>query len=115
MNGITAAYTGHVTKDAEVRNTRDGKPWLSFNAAVDATRAADEGPTWVRTALFGDAVEAMAPQLTKGASVYVEGRLAMNTWEGKDGQQRTGLSVTASRIEILGQIGRRAQQARPSR
>ncbi len=30
----------------------------------------------------------------------------MNTWEGKDGQPRTGLSVSAWRVEILGRIGK---------
>ena len=30
----------------------------------------------------------------------------MNTWEGKDGQQRTGLSVSAWRVEVLGRIGK---------
>jgi single-stranded DNA-binding protein len=33
--------------------------------------------------------------LAKGVEVYVEGRLSLNTWTGKDGTQRTGLSVTA--------------------
>ena len=33
--------------------------------------------------------------LAKGAQVYVEGRLSLNAWTGKDGQQRTGLSVAA--------------------
>jgi single-stranded DNA-binding protein len=39
--------------------------------------------------------------------VYVEGRLTMNTWEGKDGLQRAGLSVTAWQVLPLGQIGRK--------
>ena len=30
----------------------------------------------------------------------------MNTWEGKDGQPCTGLSVSAWRVEILGSIGK---------
>jgi single-stranded DNA-binding protein len=38
--------------------------------------------------------------------VYVEGRLTMNTWEGKGGQPRTGLSVSAWRVEVLGRIGK---------
>jgi len=33
--------------------------------------------------------------LAKGAELYVEGRLSLNTWTGKDGAQRTGLAVTA--------------------
>jgi hypothetical protein len=36
----------------------------------------------------------------------------MNTWEGKDGQQRTGLSVSAWRIEVLGEIGKTGRRRR---
>jgi single-stranded DNA-binding protein len=45
--------------------------------------------------------------LAKGAEVYVEGRLSLSTWAGKDGAQRTGLSATAWQLMPLGQIGRR--------
>jgi hypothetical protein len=33
MNGIHAAFTGRIGKDAEVRTARDGKPWASFRGA----------------------------------------------------------------------------------
>jgi hypothetical protein len=36
MNGVHAAFEGRIGKDAEVRSTRDGKPWASFPVAVDA-------------------------------------------------------------------------------
>jgi single-stranded DNA-binding protein len=45
--------------------------------------------------------------LPKGVEVYVRGRLTRNTWEGKDRQQRTGLSVSAWPVMPLGQVGRR--------
>jgi single-stranded DNA-binding protein len=49
--------------------------------------------------------------------VYVEGRLSLNAWTGKDGQSRTGLSVTAWEVIPLGRIGRKrpkpASQQRP--
>jgi hypothetical protein len=33
MNGGHAAFEGRIGKDAEVRGTRDGKPWASFPLA----------------------------------------------------------------------------------
>jgi single-stranded DNA-binding protein len=59
----------------------------------------------VSVAAFEEKARALAG-LTKGAEVYVEGRLTMNTWEGKDAQQRTGRSVSAWRVEVLGRIGK---------
>jgi hypothetical protein len=44
MNGITAAFTGRIGKDAEVRTTKDEKPWASFPVAVDSTCERARGP-----------------------------------------------------------------------
>jgi hypothetical protein len=49
MNGIHAAFTGCIGQDAEIRATRDGKPWAA------------------------DTVDALAPRLTKGAEIYCGG------------------------------------------
>ncbi len=39
--------------------------------------------------------------------MYVEGRLSLSAWTGKDGAQRTGLAVTAWEVIPLGRIGRK--------
>jgi hypothetical protein len=45
MNGIHGCFTGRLGKDAEVRTTRDGKPWASFSvvwtSVVVCTRVRD--------------------------------------------------------------------------
>lgn len=111
MNSIHAAFTGHIGRDAEIRTARDGKPWVSFPVAVD-TKADGEAPaTWVRVALFGDTVGAMAPRLTKGIGVYCEGRLSLGTWADKDGELRSGLNVAAWQVQPMGQIARRKPKA----
>ena len=53
----------------------------------------------------------MIAGLAKGVEVYVEGRLSLNAWTGKDGQPRTGLSVSAWRVEVLGRIGKSRKHA----
>lgn len=111
MNGIHAAFTGRIGKDAEVRNTRDGKPWASFPVVVDAKTDGEAPATWVRVALFGDTVDALTPRLTKGVEVYCEGRLSLGTWTGRDGEAKTGLNLTAREVQPIGQIGRRNPRA----
>jgi single-strand DNA-binding protein len=106
---LVAAFSGSLGRDCEVRNTKDGKPWLSFPAVVDSDRGADEFPAWIRVSKFGDNVEALAPRLTKGTQIYAEGSLRLSEWTGKDGEKKAGLNMTASRIEVLGEIGRRAK------
>jgi single-stranded DNA-binding protein len=59
----------------------------------------------VSVAVFEEKARALEG-LAKGTELYVEGRLSLNTWTGKDGQQRTGLSVAVWRVEVLGRIGK---------
>jgi single-stranded DNA-binding protein len=63
--------------------------------AVDAKADSEAPPTWVRVALFGDTVGALAPRLIKGAEVYCEGRLSLGTWTGRDGEAKAGLNLAA--------------------
>lgn len=90
MNGIRAAFTGRLGKDAEIRATRDGKPWVSFPVAVDTDRDSETGTAWIRCAMFGELVDTTAPRLIKGAQVYIEGRLTLRPWTGADGKARAG-------------------------
>ena len=76
----TRAFTGRIGKGAEVRSTRDGKPWASFPVAADTGADGEAPATWVRVALFGDTVGTVDPRLTKGTQVYCEGRLSLGTW-----------------------------------
>jgi hypothetical protein len=77
--------------------------------AVDAKTDGEAPATWVRVALFGDAVAAPAPTLTKGTQVYCEGRLSLGTWKGR---ARSGLNLAAWEVQPMGQIGRRKPKAR---
>ena len=47
----------------------------------------------------------------KGDRVYVEGHLSLATWQDSEGKPRSGLAVSAWKVEKLGNIGRnRAKQ-----
>jgi hypothetical protein len=35
MRGIHAAFEGRLWREAELRATKQGKPWLSFSLALD--------------------------------------------------------------------------------
>ena len=95
MNGIYAAFTGRIGKDAEVRSTRDGKPWASFPVAVDAKADSETPTTWVRVALFGDIVGTLAPKLTKGADVYCGGSMPLTARPFTHNANYAGASRTA--------------------
>jgi hypothetical protein len=97
---IAAALIGSVTRPAEIR-TRAGAHFLVFAVVPDGDRPADEAPTTVRVEFHGD-VDALAARLVKGVQIYAEGRLSLSTWTSRDGVERSGLTVKASYIEVLG-------------
>ncbi len=76
MHGIHAAFEGRLGRDAELRATKKGKPWLAASIAVDTE--GEEGAltaTWVRVAYFGEDAESLIGRLQRGAEMYCEGRL----------------------------------------
>ena len=97
MKGIHAAIQGRLGADVDLRRSQSGKDWCRLSVGVGA--------------VFEEKARALAG-LAKDADVYVEGRLWLNTWNGKDGAQRTGLAVTAWEVVPLGQIGRKRPSAR---
>jgi single-stranded DNA-binding protein len=101
MSSIETAFTGRVGQEPTLRESKAGKPWLSFSVAVGE----DENVQWVQIAVFGSRAEELAGSLKKSDRVYVEGRLRLNTWTGRDGAPQAGLSVAASLAQPLGQIG----------
>ena len=102
MNGIESAFTGIVAAAPDLKTSKAGKRWCAFLVRVGEGDVAQ----WVRVVAFEQMAE-IAVSLDKGASVYVEGRLTLNSWTAHDGNERHGLSVAASRVLPLGLIGRR--------
>jgi single-stranded DNA-binding protein len=84
-----------------LKESKAGKPWLSFTVAVGE----GDDVQWVSVAVFGSRAEELASTLKKGDRIYAEGRLRLNSWQAKDGSQQFGLNVAAWRAEVLGQIG----------
>jgi single-stranded DNA-binding protein len=86
---IECAFFGAVGRDAEAKTSKNGKPYLRLSV-----RDGDgDGVQWISVIYFGQDTADLAPKLTKGARVYVEGSLRLDTWEQQDGTKRTGLNV----------------------
>ena len=102
MKGIETAFIGMLARDAEVKSGRSsGRQFISVPVIVG------ENPDeqWVSVASFSASDVDLAPQLTKGNQVYVEGKLKLRSWMVNGDSPRYGLSVVASLIQPLGQIG----------
>jgi single-stranded DNA-binding protein len=92
--GINCSFHGFLAADAERRTSATGRSWVRLRVGVGKAEAVQ----WIRIAVLGKAIEAAA-MLKRGDRIHVEGRLSLDKWRGKDGADRYGLSVVASKIE----------------
>jgi single-strand DNA-binding protein len=113
MNGIHMAATGRVTFDGEMQYTQAGKARLVFSMVADQGYTATEGrpapdPLYLRVTAWEDTAVALADSLKKGAAVYVEGKLKHDRWDGKNGEPKCGLTVSAWRVDLHARLGKDA-------
>jgi single-strand DNA-binding protein len=77
----------------------------------DKTGEMQDQTTWFKVTLWGRQAETASQYLTKGKSVYIEGRLRVEEWTDRDGKARHTLEVNATDMQFLG--GARGEQEPP--
>lgn len=94
---------GRLTRDPELRFTQNGKAVANFTLAVDRTFKRDGQPDadFFRVSVWGKQAENCANYLAKGRVAAVDGRIEINKYTDKDGQERQGVDVTASDVRFL--------------
>jgi single-strand DNA-binding protein len=100
---------GHLGRDAETAYTASQVPVTKFSVAT-SRRWKDqqsgewkEETDWTRVTLWRG--ENLAPYLTKGKQVYVEGRLQTRSYDDKDGKKVWATDVIAEDVILLGGRG----------
>ena len=102
-----AMIIGNLGADPEMRYTPNGRPVTQFNVAVNQSTKNQQTGEWVeetdwfRVSVWGDRAERAAENLRKGNRVFVEGRFKTREFEGRDGQKRTSLEITADSVVNL--------------
>jgi single-strand DNA-binding protein len=97
---------GNVTRDPELRYLQNGTAVTELGLAINDRRKGNDGEwvdetTFVDITLFGRTAEVAGEYLAKGASVLIEGRLKLDTWE-KDGKKNSKLKVIGEKMQLLG-------------
>jgi single-strand DNA-binding protein len=96
--------SGNLTRDPEIRYTREGQPNASFGIAVNRRWQPKGSEEWEESTSFFDVVcwrdlaENVALSLVKGARVVVTGRLEQRTWENEDGDKRSRIELVADDV-----------------
>lgn len=100
---------GNLTRDPELRYTQSGLAVTDIGLAVNDRRKNQSGEwveetTFVDVTLWGRTAEIAGEYLSKGAPVFFEGRLKLDTWE-KDGQKHSKLKVVGEKLQLIGPKG----------
>lgn len=100
MNKIIVS--GHITRDIEVRTTKNGKPVSDFGIAVNRITKTDGkyDVDFFNCTAFGASAEYVGNYLAKGSKVLVVGRLENNNYE-KDGVKHYGDKIFVENVEGL--------------
>ncbi len=98
---------GNLGRDPELRYTPQGDAVCDFSIAVNDRKRDKSGEyqdvtTWFKVTLWRKQAENASKYLTKGRSVYVEGRLQVEEWTDRDGKNRHTLVIQGSDIHFIG-------------
>ncbi len=97
---------GNLGRDPELRYTPQGNAVCDFSVATNEKRRDKSGElqsvvTWFKITLWGKQAENASKYLTKGSSVYIEGRLRIEEWTDRDSNKRFSLEVNATDMQFL--------------
>ena len=101
---------GNLTRDPELKRTSNDMAVAQISIAVnrrfkDRTGEQREETTYVDCESWGKTAETMAKYLAKGRPVFVEGRLKLDQWQDKDGNNRSKLKVVIDNFQFVDSKG----------
>ncbi|MCS5618785.1 MAG: single-stranded DNA-binding protein [Myxococcota bacterium] len=108
MAGINKAILiGNLGRDPELRYTQNGQAVVNFSLAtsenwMDKGGERQERTEWHRIVAWGKTGELCAQYLSKGRTVYIEGRIQTRDWEDKEGMKRQTTEINATTVQFLG-------------
>ena len=103
-SATTTTIVGNLTRDPEIRYTREGQATTTLGVAANRRWQNRETNEWEEATSFFDVVawrdlaENVALSLTKGSRVLISGRLEQRSWESDEGEKRSKVEIVADEI-----------------
>lgn len=102
-----ALLIGNLGEDPDLSYTDGGTAVCNLSIATNESWTDDNGREQTRTewhdvVAWGRLAEVVAEYLSKGSSVYVEGKIETRSWEHKDGSTRYSTEIKAQEVNFLG-------------
>ena len=97
---------GNLTRDPELKYTTNGTAVCDLGLACNEkfkNKAGEEvdQTVFVDVVVWGRPAENVNEYMSKGSSVFVEGKLQLDQWENESGEKRSKMRVRADRVQFL--------------
>lgn len=97
---------GNLTRDPELRYLPSNMPVVNLGIATNRRWRNQQGEqqeetTFVDCEAFGRTAEVINQYLRKGRPLFVEGRLRLDQWQDREGQNRSKLKVIVENFEFV--------------
>lgn len=107
---------GNLTRDPELKQTPSNQSVAQIGLAINRKYKGRDGDmkeetTFVDCEAWGRTAETMSKYLAKGRPVFVEGRLKLDQWQDKDGNNRSKLKVVIDTFQFVDSRGNQTGQS----
>ncbi|MDA0322901.1 MAG: single-stranded DNA-binding protein [Verrucomicrobia bacterium] len=98
---------GNLTRDPELKSISGDTSVAVMGLAINDTYRSRDGKEIDRTCFveveaWGKQGETCAEYLAKGSPALIEGKLQLDQWESKEGEQRSRIKIRADQVKFLG-------------
>ena len=90
---------GRLTKDPELRMTKENTPVVSFTLAVNRNHST-EAVDFIDCVAWRNTAEFVSKYLSKGRQIAVHGELQIRDWTAKDGSKRRNAEVVVDQVKF---------------
>lgn len=97
----TVNIIGRLTKDPEIRETKNGSSVCDFRLAIDDTFSRDDRADFINVTVFDRQAELCALHLAKGMYAGVSGRIRTDTYTDDEGIKRYPVKVIGSYVKFV--------------
>lgn len=94
-------FIGNLTKDPEIRRTKQDKAWASLNVAVRGSHGQEAVPLFINGRAWGAQAEYIEKYVHKGDTIAVTSRLLPNNYVDSKGVKHYGVVFDIAEINKI--------------
>lgn len=100
----SCVFAGRIGTSAELRNTNDGEAVANFSLAVNKPKknGEDQQPLWIKATIWRKQAENLTEYLTKGTPVTISGSIDLRSYETRDGETRSEITMNVNQVTFQG-------------